>query len=56
MYKISINNIASEMGLEYKGPEKVIAQRVVFDSREVEPGDLFVEIRGEHVDGHLYID
>ena len=55
MYKISIDSITSEMGLEYKGPEKVIVQRVVFDSREVEPGDLFVAIRGEHVDGHKYI-
>ena len=55
MYKISIDSIAREIGLEYKGPKKVIAQRVVFDSREVQPGDLFVAIRGEHVDGHKYI-
>ncbi len=29
--------------------------RVVHDSREVEPGDLFVAIRGERQDGHDYV-
>jgi UDP-N-acetylmuramoyl-tripeptide--D-alanyl-D-alanine ligase len=30
--------------------------RVVIDSREVEPGDLFVGLRGEHVDGGAYAE
>ena len=55
MYKISIDKIAKDMGLAYEGPENIIAQRVVFDSREVAPGDLFVAIRGQRVDGHQYI-
>ncbi|MBO5556463.1 MAG: UDP-N-acetylmuramoyl-tripeptide--D-alanyl-D-alanine ligase [Oscillospiraceae bacterium] len=29
--------------------------KVVIDSRAVEPGDLFVAYKGEHVDGHDYI-
>ncbi len=29
--------------------------RAVADSREVQPGDLFVAIEGERTDGHLYI-
>jgi UDP-N-acetylmuramoyl-tripeptide--D-alanyl-D-alanine ligase len=30
--------------------------RVVIDSREVQPGDLFVGLRGEHVDGGAYAE
>ncbi len=30
-------------------------RRVVYDSRQVSPGDLFVALRGEHTDGHCYI-
>ena len=29
---------------------------VQIDSRKVKPGDLFVAIKGEKVDGHAYID
>ncbi len=31
-------------------------RRVVIDSREVEPGDIFIPIKGEHHDGHAFID
>ena len=30
--------------------------RIVYDSRLVQPGDLFVALRGESTDGHKYID
>ena len=33
----------------YSGKE---AAGIVIDSRKVEPGDIFVAIRGERVDGH----
>ncbi|MGA9582956.1 MAG: UDP-N-acetylmuramoyl-tripeptide--D-alanyl-D-alanine ligase [Allosphingosinicella sp.] len=32
------------------------AAGVAFDSREVEPGHLFVAMRGEATDGHLFLD
>jgi UDP-N-acetylmuramoyl-tripeptide--D-alanyl-D-alanine ligase len=32
------------------------ATGVAFDSREVQPGDLFVAMRGEQADGHDYVD
>ena len=56
MYNVTIDQIAKEMGLAYKGPEGIVARRVVFDSREVGPGDLFVAIRGQRVDGHRFIE
>ena len=36
----------------YSGKE---AAGIVIDSRKVEPGDIFVAIRGERVDGHQFI-
>jgi UDP-N-acetylmuramoyl-tripeptide--D-alanyl-D-alanine ligase len=32
------------------------ATGVTFDSREVTPGDLFIALKGEASDGHLYLD
>ena len=32
------------------------ARGVTFDSREVEPGDLFLALKGETSDGHLFLD
>ncbi|HZG46615.1 MAG TPA: Mur ligase domain-containing protein, partial [Allosphingosinicella sp.] len=29
---------------------------VAFDSREIGPGDLFVALKGEATDGHLFVD
>lgn len=56
MYHIPIDRIAQEMGHAYRGPQGIVVQRVVFDSREVEEGDLFVAIRGQRVDGHRFVE
>ena len=29
---------------------------VTFDSREVQPGDLFIALKGETTDGHRFLD
>lgn len=39
---------------EATGQEPAISS-VVMDSREVEPGSLFVAVQGEHVDGHDFV-
>ncbi len=36
-------------------PGETLVARVVADSRQVEPGDLFVATRGEHFDAHHFI-
>ncbi|MDO4280882.1 MAG: UDP-N-acetylmuramoyl-tripeptide--D-alanyl-D-alanine ligase [Peptococcaceae bacterium] len=55
MYNVSLDKIAQELGYPYKGKKDVVVRRVVFDSREVKEGDLFVAIRGERVDGHTFV-
>ena len=41
--------------LEVAGRTDVEVNKLVFDSRKVKEGDLFVAIRGTQVDGHQYI-
>ncbi|HAQ20708.1 MAG TPA: UDP-N-acetylmuramoyl-L-alanyl-D-glutamate--2,6-diaminopimelate ligase [Prolixibacteraceae bacterium] len=41
--------------LETRGDLSVTVRRIQFDSRKVEAGDLFIAVKGSHVDGHQYI-
>ncbi|MCB9284251.1 MAG: UDP-N-acetylmuramoyl-L-alanyl-D-glutamate--2,6-diaminopimelate ligase [Lewinellaceae bacterium] len=41
--------------LQLAGDADVSIRRIAFDSRTVEPGDVFVAVRGVQVDGHRFI-
>lgn len=41
--------------LEKVGPQDPNVREVHFDSRKVQPGDLFVAVRGTQVDGNTFI-
>src|SRR3984893_6807839 len=42
-------------GLLLSGPHDVTFTQLFVDSREVKPGGLFVALRGEQHDGHVFI-
>jgi len=44
------------MGRPPTGSETIALRGVRIDSREVEPGDLFVALPGERTDGHQYVE
>lgn len=58
MKNMTLERIAAVCGGAYYGNEADKAKEVsgvVIDSRLVEPGNLFIPIRGERVDGHTFI-
>jgi UDP-N-acetylmuramoyl-L-alanyl-D-glutamate--2,6-diaminopimelate ligase len=48
LYKVPIESV--------KGSTEIGVHHIQFDSRKVEDQDIFVAIRGEAADGHLFID
>lgn len=42
--------------LQADGPLDIPIAGLAYDSRKVAPGGLFVAVRGQHTDGHSYID
>lgn len=58
MKNMTLSAIAEAAGGTYKGPAEYLrkeAVSVVTDSREAEPGCLYIPIRGERFDGHDFI-
>ena len=56
MKPVSLADLSRAMSGELKGPADTKITGFATDSREVKPGDLFIAIRGEQVDGHKFID
>lgn len=48
------DDVISATGAIVRGPQWEEVHGVVTDSRAVQPGNLFVALRGEHFDGHAY--
>jgi UDP-N-acetylmuramoyl-L-alanyl-D-glutamate--2,6-diaminopimelate ligase len=48
LYKVHITSTSGDMNIEVKG--------ICFDSRKVQPGFLFVAVRGTQSDGHAFIE
>ncbi|RZU97909.1 UDP-N-acetylmuramoyl-tripeptide--D-alanyl-D-alanine ligase [Spiribacter vilamensis] len=55
MEPIRLRSLTTEFGGECRGAE-VSVTGVAIDSRQVAPGDLFIALAGDRVDGHDYID
>jgi len=51
----SLDEIAHVVHGRLRGAREATPRRVVHDSRLVEPGDLFVALRGARTDGHAYL-
>lgn len=52
----SLKDILEGIGLlETRGDLSLPVRQIQFDSRKVECGDLFVAVKGSHVDGHQFI-
>ncbi len=57
MKQLTPEKLAEVTGGTYNGPRRLRYERfsaVAADSRDVEPGGLFVCFRGQRVDGHRY--
>lgn len=55
MLSVSLHQLAEVFGCSYQQKEQMPITGVAIDSRNVQPGDLFVAIAGKHSDGHLYL-
>lgn len=55
MLELRLSELAQSLSVACESGDAVVTGLAI-DSRGVKPGDLFVAIHGEHVDGHDFID
>ena len=55
MLELRLSELAQSLGVACESGDAAVTGLAI-DSRAVKPGDLFVAIDGEHVDGHDFID
>ena len=57
MTPLSLENILTGTGAVLRGkiPTETIFARIERDSRQAQPGDLFIAVRGERYDGHDFV-
>ncbi len=57
MRRVPLTQLATWLGVPApQGSERVKVQGICFDSRQAQPGNLFVAVVGERTDGHLYLE
>tara|TARA_B100001093_G_scaffold500619_1_gene551317 strand:+ start:1442 stop:2800 length:1359 start_codon:yes stop_codon:yes gene_type:complete len=55
VFKATLNEIVNVVDGELHGDGSLLCRGVMMDSREVDPGSLFVAISGDRFDGHEYV-
>jgi UDP-N-acetylmuramoyl-tripeptide--D-alanyl-D-alanine ligase len=53
---MTLSQAAQHLNATLVGEGHATFSRVTIDSRQIKPGDLFVALRGEHVDGHDFVE
>ncbi len=52
---VSLAELLSDLPAEIEGDPSVEITALVTDSRQAQPGSLFIALRGTHTDGHLFL-
>ncbi len=52
----SLGDLLAGQDAEIRGDAAIPIRDLCYDSRRLEPGDLFVALRGQNTDGHRYLD
>ncbi|BBI50235.1 hypothetical protein HORIV_26560 [Vreelandella olivaria] len=53
----ALNQVAAALGIEAPlGSAQLTIRSVITDSRKIEPGCLFVALKGPHFDGHDFVE